>query len=188
MSASPAAPQNGTQAEILRPVLVGADIGDEGRGGRVAGAADAGQHPADEQDRIRPGHRADQIVDGEGQHRGQQDRTAPEAVAEIADQRREQELHGRIDEEQPATLDRRFADTNAGQLLQIGRQHRHDDADAGNIEQQRGENKRKPPPGGFGFDHDDIDSWSRLGAKAEELVIGESAAQNNKRTRQEFCS
>jgi hypothetical protein len=46
-----------------------------------------------------------------------QDRPAAETVAEVAEQRREQELHAGIDEQQPAAVERRIADVAAGQLL-----------------------------------------------------------------------
>ena len=56
------------QAEILRAVLVIADVGDIGRTGRKARAADAGKNAADEQHPVGAGDRADEIVDRECQH------------------------------------------------------------------------------------------------------------------------
>ncbi|CCV08686.1 hypothetical protein MESS2_780033 [Mesorhizobium metallidurans STM 2683] len=148
------AERNAEQAEILRPVLVGRNVGDKCGCRGIAGAGNAGQHAPDEQNRVGPGDGADQIVDGEGEHGGEQDRPPSEPVAQPAHDGRENELHRRIDEQQPAALDGRLADADAGQFPEIGRQHRHDHAEADNVEQQRGENERKAPPGGFWVDHD----------------------------------
>ena len=161
-----AAESDAEQAKILGPVLVIRNVGDEGGRRRMAGAGNAGEHPSDEQHRVGPGDGADQVVDRKGEHRGEQDRPPPETVAQAADDRREEELHRRIDEEQPAALDRRVADADAGKFLQIGRQHRHDDAEADHVEQQRGENEHKAPLGGPGVDHGDK-LLGRPGAKAE---------------------
>ncbi len=142
------------QAEIARTIAVIADIGDEGGAGGEAGAADAGKDAADEQDRVAAGQRADQVVDGKGQHRGEQDRPSPEAVGKIADQRREQELHAGIGQQQPAAVDGGGADVFAGHLFHESRHDRHDDGDADHIQKQDDEDKKQAASRQHWIDHD----------------------------------
>jgi len=82
------------------------DVGDRGIGGGIAGARDPGDHPADHQPPQRRGEPLDRIVDRHRQHACQHHRSSPEAVGQIADHRREHELHRRIARTQPAGIDR----------------------------------------------------------------------------------
>jgi len=66
----------------------------------------------------------------------EQHRPSPETVAQIADHRREQELHSGIDQQKPATIDGCGADIRTGQLFEKSRQNRHDDRNADNVEEQ----------------------------------------------------
>ena len=100
-----------------------------------------------------------------------QDRPAAETVGQVSEERREQELHAGIDEHQPAAVDRRIADGAAGQLLQIGGQHRHDDGDADHIQEEDDEDQEQAAANEFRIKHEA--SLQRVGFWKDDLVAGE---------------
>jgi hypothetical protein len=85
-----------------------------------------------------PGERGCQahhdVVDAERPHGEQQHRAAPVAVGEVAEQRRAHELHHRVDEREPAAVDRRLVHGVAGQLHEQPRQHRQDQPEADDVD------------------------------------------------------
>src|SRR5690606_14533876 len=141
------------QSEILGPVLVIADVGNIGRARCKASAADASKHPPQEKHPVARCDGADQVVDRKRQDGKQQDRPAPEAVAEIAQKRREQDLHSRIDQQQPAAIDGGVADAVTREFLEKGRQYRHDNRNPDDIEKEDHEDEEEPPPDKFGIEH-----------------------------------
>src|SRR6185503_16664032 len=68
-------------------------------------------------------------------------RAPSETIAEIANHRRAEELRDRIHEIQPTAVARRLAQARAAELHDQLRQHRHDDAEADRIDQDRDEDE-----------------------------------------------
>jgi hypothetical protein len=97
-----------------------------------------GQNAPDEkpEHRRRQGH--DHIVNAEPEQAPKQDRAAAEPVGKIAEDRREQKLHQRVGEHQPAADQRRIAHERGAaradrNLADQFRQHRYDDAEPDHI-------------------------------------------------------
>ncbi len=131
------------QAEIRRPPLRRRDVGDVGRGGRDRRAHDAAD---DARQRHHPQVRRDrqqEVVDAQADQRHQHDRPAAEAVRQRAEGRPEEELHQRVERQQPAVEGRGRADGVAGQLLHQHRDDRQHDADAEDVDDQRYEQDGK---------------------------------------------
>ena len=91
-------------------------------------------------ERRRGGHHA--IIDREGEHRDDQHRPPPEAIAEIADHRPGEELREREHGEQPARDARRGGEIEMPELRDQRGQHRHDDAEADHVDQHGGQHDR----------------------------------------------
>ena len=66
-----------------------------------------------------------------------------EAIGEVADHRREEELHGGVGEHEQAAIAGRCGYALAGDFHQELRQHRHDDAEADGVQQHRDKDKSK---------------------------------------------
>ncbi len=131
---------NADQAEIAGTVLVIADIGDIGRASGETAAGNTGKQPPDDQHPETRGGSTDEIVERKREDRDKQDRPPPEAIRQIAEERRKDKLHRRIDDEQPPAIERRPAHILAGEFPQKGREDRHDDGDPDNIEDEDHEN------------------------------------------------
>ena len=126
-------------AEVLRTALGRRDVGDVGAGGRDRGAHDAAD---DARQRHHPEVRRDrhqQVVEPEAEHGKEQDRPAAEAVGKRAHRRTEEELHQRIERDQPAVDHRRRADIAAVEVAHQPGHHRQHDADAEDIDDEREE-------------------------------------------------
>src|SRR6202034_4171180 len=141
------------ETEMLGALLRRADVGHVGIRGRERGSRDAGDHAAREQpaDHRRRAH--DQVVAPQRPQRKQQYRAAPEAVAEVSEHRRAEELHQRVDERQPAAVGRRAVHGDPGQLHDEARQHRQDDAEADRVDQHRDEYEGERGPAAASFAH-----------------------------------
>src|SRR5439155_38334 len=89
------------QAHALRPILRPRRVGHVGLGGREDGARNAGEHPRHEEERERGGRSIDDVGHAGEKEASDEDRPAPDAVAEPAPNRREDELgerEGRCEE------------------------------------------------------------------------------------------
>jgi hypothetical protein len=123
------------QPEVLRALLGRGDVGDERVGRREGRPGHAGDRAAEEQPRERGGQAHHDVVDAERADREEQHRAAPVAVGEVAEDGRAHELHRRVDEREPAAVDRGLADGVAGQLDEQPRQDRDDQPEADDVEQ-----------------------------------------------------
>ncbi len=105
------------------------DVGEHGVGRAVGGAGDPRDDPSGEQPADRRRDRHQRIVDREGEHREEQHRPPPDAVAQAAEHRAGEELRDRIGDEHQPARPRGIGQRHAGQLDDQRRQHRQDDAE-----------------------------------------------------------
>jgi hypothetical protein len=129
------------EAEVLRALLGRTDVRDVGVCRRVRSAGYACDEAAGEQP---PQHRReshDEVVDTQRKQRSQQHRAPSEPIAEIADNRRAEELGDGINEIQPAAVARGLAQARAAQVHDQRRQHGNDDPEADRVDQHRDEDK-----------------------------------------------
>ncbi len=123
--------------EVLGPVLRRGDIRYIGPRRRAARRGDPGDHPADEQpgEIGRQGH--DHVVEGQPEHRDQQNRPSPEAVRDRPEPGRENQLHQRPGGGEEAADYRGVGVVRAGNPLQQAGEDRDDDAHRGDVHQDR---------------------------------------------------
>ncbi|MEJ0097781.1 MAG: hypothetical protein WDM84_07480 [Bauldia sp.] len=84
-------------------------------------------------------HRQQQVIQPEAEHRAEQDGPAAEAIGQRADHRAEEELHQRVERDEPAVDRGGGADVAAVQLAHQPRHDRQHDADAEHVDEQREE-------------------------------------------------
>ena len=108
-----------------------------------------------------------------------QHRPAAKPIAEIADQRRENELHSGIGEEQPAAVNRRMPHIRTGQFLKIFGQNRNDDPDADNIQQQDHEDECQAAFGQDRVNHRKTRKWRLCPRLTRKIVVSLRIARNN---------
>ncbi len=136
------------QSEIRRALLGRRHVRDIGVDRRVGRARDARQEASDEQPGDGRRRARDRIIDRERDQRDDEHGPAAEAVAQVSDRRRAQELHQRIDEQQPAAPARRPAQALARQLFDDGGRDRDDDAQPDRVDQHGREDEGQRIPAG----------------------------------------
>ena len=137
-----AAERRADQPELLRALGGRGHVGDVGVGGREGRARDPGERAPEEEPRERRGEAHDQEVDPEGAHGEEQHRAPPEAVAQVAEHGRAQELQRRVREREPAAVDRGLAQALPRELDDQLGHHGHDQPEADRVEQHRDEDEQ----------------------------------------------
>src|SRR5690606_20605485 len=134
------------QTEILRPVLVGTDVGDIGAGHGKAGSGYTGQHPAYKKEHIIVSQGQDKIIHAEPQQRYQNNGSSSKSVTQVAYQRRKQKLHGCKNRYEITAPSAGFIQWNMLKLNQKFRHHGNDPPPADHI---YGQGYKDKPNGSF---------------------------------------
>lgn len=123
-------------AEILRAVFIGRNVGDVGTCGSDARSRNPGEDASDKEPENGRRQRLEQEVQGKAQQREEDDGAAPNLVAESAQNRREDELHGGIHETQPPAVLRSHTEVGImDEFLDEFRHHGNHDAPSCNVDE-----------------------------------------------------
>ena len=132
------------ETEAGRALLGRCDVGHVRARAGEARPRDARDDAPDEEPPQRGRQAAEQVARRRAEERHEDDRPPPEAIAQPAEHRREDELHRRVERHEVAEVVRRGAQVVAQEACHEARRHRDDEPEPERVEKHGDEHERRP--------------------------------------------